>query len=74
MTASALMLRITATSVVKARDLILRPNTRMPEHSEIQVGILIMWLRRVPSYSGTHLRGAIFSVMGVLLCQQGNEA
>ena len=49
MMASALMLRMMATSVVKASDLIRRPNTRIPEHSEMQVGIIIIWLRNVPS-------------------------
>ena len=47
--ASALMLRMMATSVVKASDLIRRPNTRMPEHSAMHRGTVILWLRRVPS-------------------------
>ena len=48
MMASELIFLMMATSVEKARDLMRRPNTRMPLHSLTQWGMVREWLRSVP--------------------------
>ena len=61
MMASAFTFLMMATSVEKTRDLILRPNTRMPLHSLMQWGMVSRWLRRVPLYSGICFIGTFLS-------------